>query len=55
MTNAERVKLIEAIKREIDDGYHERIDYPPYAIMSWDDRNLYREYVFKIMDEYAQG
>lgn len=55
MINEERVKLIEAIKREIDSGYHQRKDYPPYALVSWDDRHHYREYVFKIMDEFAQG
>ena len=55
MKNEERVKLIEKIKREIDDGYHYRNDYPPYALASWDDRNRYRQYVFKIMDEFAQG
>jgi hypothetical protein len=55
MNNDERVALINKIKREIDDGYHRRDDYPPYALVSWDDRNRYRQYVFKIMDEFAQG
>ena len=55
MNNKERVELIEKIKREIDNGYHSRNDYPPYALASWDDRNRYREYVFKIMNEFAQG
>jgi hypothetical protein len=47
MNNKERVDLIEKIKQEIDNGYHNRDDYPPYAIMSWDDRSRYRAYVFK--------
>ena len=55
MDNKERVELIEKIKREIDEGYHSRSDYPPYALVSWDDRNRYREYIFKVMDEFAQG
>lgn len=55
MDNKERVDLIEKIKREIDNGYHTRGDYPPYALMSWDDRNRYRKYVYQIMDEFAQG
>ncbi len=55
MDNKERVDLIEKIKREIDDGYHNRQDYPPYALVSWDDRSCYRRYVYKIMDEFAQG
>jgi len=55
MTNEERVVLIEKLKRAIDYGYFDRKDYPPYELMTWDDRNLYRKYVFKIMDEFAQG
>ena len=55
MSEEERVDLIEKIKREIDNGYHDRPDYPPYALASWDDRNRYRAYVFKIMEEFAQG
>lgn len=55
MTNQERVDLIEKIKREIDFGYNGRDDYPPFALVAWDDRARYREYVFKIMDEFAQG
>lgn len=55
MKNQERVELIEKIKRKIDNGYHDREDYPPFALAAWDDRNRYRKYVFKIMDEFAQG
>ncbi len=55
MDNKELVDLISKIKSEIDNGYHDRSDYPPYAIMAWDDRTRYRLYVFKIMDEFAQG
>jgi hypothetical protein len=44
------------LKRLIDNGYHDRDDYPPFALNSWDDRNRYREYVFKIIDEQvAEG
>ena len=55
MKSKEREELIENIKRDIDNGYHNRNDYPPYALVSWDDRTRYREYIFKIMDEYVQG
>ena len=55
MHNEERVTLIEKMKQTMDKGYHDRQDYPPYALAPWDDRNRYREYIFKIMDEYAQG
>lgn len=41
------------LQKKIDDGYPDRDDYPPYAIAPWDDRNRYREYVFKIIDEVA--
>lgn len=44
----------EDLKRKIDRGYHDRDDYPPYAIESWTDRNRYREYVFKIIDEFVE-
>lgn len=55
MNNQERVDFIQKIKLEIDGGYHKREDYPPYALMAWDDRTRYRQYIFKILDEYAQG
>lgn len=55
MNNQERVELIEKIKKEIDYGYHLRDDYPPYALVSWDDRTRFHEYVYKILDEFAQG
>jgi hypothetical protein len=44
----------QAIKRTIDSGYHNRSDYPPFALAPWDDRNRYREYVFKIIDEFIK-
>lgn len=45
----------EALKRAIYGGYHDRDDYPPYALAPWDDRNRYREYVIRIIDEMAQS
>lgn len=53
MEKQELLDFIEKVKKEIDDGYHKRDDYPPYAIASWDDRNRYRQYIFKILDEVA--
>lgn len=41
------------IKNAIDSGYRDRNDYPPFAIAPWDDRNRYREYIFKIIDEFV--
>lgn len=51
MTKEEALKL----QRTIDDGYHNRDDYPPFALMSWDDRNRYRKYVFKIIEEFIRN
>jgi hypothetical protein len=50
MTKEESIIL----KNTIDRGYHDRKDYPPYALAAWDDRNRYREYVFKIIDELVK-
>ncbi len=33
------------------DGCHDRDDYPPFALMSWDDRNRWSNYLTKINDE----
>lgn len=32
-------------------GYHDRKDYPPYAIAAWDDRRRWSEYIVKIANE----
>ncbi len=48
-------KDAEDLKGLIDRGYHDRDDYPPYALISWDDRNRYRDYVFRIIDEKAES
>ena len=44
----------ENLKNTIDRGYREREDYPPFAIAAWEDRNRYREYVFRIIDEAVE-
>ena len=44
-------QVLDEIIREADRGYHNRDDYPPYAIASWDDRNRYRDYILKIIEE----
>lgn len=45
----------EDVMKAADDGYHNRDDYPPYAIMAWDDRKRWREYVEKINKELSEG
>ena len=39
----------------LTDGYHNRKDYPPFAITSRDDRNRYREYVKRVLDDEYQN
>lgn len=43
------------IKQAIEGGYHGRKDYPPFALTPWDDRNRYREYVYRIIDEHVKN
>ena len=45
----------DSLKNTIDSAYHRRDDYPPYAVMSWDDRTRYRAYIFKLIDEMTNG
>jgi hypothetical protein len=42
---------IQKIKNLIDRGYNDRDDYPPFALNVIEDRNRYRAYIFKILDE----
>lgn len=44
----------EALKMKIDRGYHDRDDYPPFALDSMEDRIRYGAYVFKIIDEMVK-
>jgi len=39
------------VSKTANDGYHDRKDYPPYALMSWDDRNRWIAYLEKINSE----
>lgn len=54
MRSEQVVERLEKLKRDIDNGYHDREDYPPFALAAWDDRNRYRAYVFKIIDELIE-
>ena len=40
-------KVLEIAK----DGYGRRLDYPPYAVAPWDDRNRWNAYLNDINDE----
>ncbi len=41
----------EKVIRKAQDGYHDRDDYPPFALMSWDDRAKWTAYLRKINEE----
>lgn len=43
-------KVIEILK-ELDDGYYdqEKDDYPPFALTPWDDRERYRDYIYRVL------
>lgn len=43
-----------ALLKKLDDGYHNREDYPPFAIDSMTDRNRYRYYVRTVAAEFYQ-
>ena len=44
----------DAIIHKLDGGYHDRGDYPPYAVMSWDDRKRYREYLINVLADMIE-
>lgn len=46
MTEAERIA--EKIIVRANAGYHDRDDYPPYAVTPWDDRPRWSDYLKKI-------
>ncbi len=39
------------VLKKAQDGYHNRDDYPPYALVSWDDRRRWNRYLEKINEE----
>lgn len=45
------VKTLEAILGKIDGAYHDRDDYPPMAIMGFEDRPRYHAYIQKLIRE----
>lgn len=44
----------DAIIHKLDGGYHDREDYPPYALVSWDDRNRYRKYLINVLADMIE-
>ena len=41
----------EKVLQVANDGYHNRDDYPPYAMSVWEDRNRWIDYLKKINAE----
>lgn len=39
------------VLEKAQDGYHDREDYPPFALTSWDDRTKWNKYLEKINEE----
>lgn len=46
-----RLETLEKVIRTINDAYHDRDDYPPYKLMSFDDRAVYHLYILKLIEE----
>ena len=46
---------VELILSELDRGYLEaaRDRYPPFALLAWEDRNRYRQYVERVLTRLA--
>ena len=44
-------ELAEKIIQAANDGYHNRPDYPPYALTPWDDRLRWSDYIKKVAAE----
>lgn len=41
-------ELAEAIISAANRGYHNREDYPAYAVLPWDDRLLWSDYIQRV-------
>lgn len=39
------------VLKKAQDGYHQRKDYPAFAMAPWDDRNRWTDYLTKINQE----
>lgn len=47
-------ELVAQVKLRIDRGYHDRTDYPPFALDPITDRGRYREYIFRVLDDMVE-
>lgn len=46
-----RLETLEKVIRTINGAYHDRDDYPPYQLASFDDRAIYHQYILKLIEE----
>ena len=49
-------KALALLRQKLQNAYYDRLtkgpkDYPPYALMSWDDRAKYHAFILKLIDE----
>lgn len=49
-----RVDAAKEILHRIETAYHQRKDYPPFALVSFEDRPRYHLFVVKIIKEYLE-
>ena len=47
----EKIIDFKEVMKKAHDGYHDRDDYPPLALMPWDDRPRWTKYLEKIYEE----
>jgi len=48
-----RQEAVASIRRKIENAYSDRNDYPPFALMAWDDRSRYHQFILKLLEEWA--
>lgn len=51
MVESARLEMLENVRRTIENAYHERVDYPPFRLISFDDRAVYHQYIIKLIYE----
>ena len=49
-----RQEAVDSIRRKIESAYMTRKDYPPFKIMSFEDRPVYHRYIMMLLEEWAQ-
>jgi hypothetical protein len=42
------------ISRAISDGYHRRDDYPPFELVSFEDRPVFQQYIDRVIADMVK-